>query len=330
MLRDNFGYKLFAVAVAVVIWAFASQAQNPGDWQSFNNATISRVITLPLSIRRLEPGCVVTSIPKRIKVRIQGRREYIDAILAEPDLVSAYVNLADASAGRHKQRIILRTDGYMGLITATPDPFEVWVRVENQVERSFDAGMQLSGHAMEGYVFGTPEILPAKVVAKGIERNVNAIWKVVVPVDPQTIGPSGADGSFRVAAIDRSSRTIPGIQFNPAYVHLKFDIESKPERKVLFINPNLSGQPLYPSKVAKVEILPQMVTVTGSPEALAKVGSIETEPVKLSGKSRSFRQRAQLILPPGVSAVEGASVLLSVEIAAPENAEHSGQGATAP
>jgi YbbR domain-containing protein len=330
MLRDNFGYKLFAVAVAMVIWAYASQSQNPGDWQSFNNATISRTITLPLSVRRLEPGCVVTSIPTRIKVRIQGRREYIDAILAEPDLVSVYVNLADAGAGRHKQRVILRTDGYMGLITATPDPFEVWVRVENQVERTFDVGMQISGPSPEGYVFGTPEILPAKVMAKGIERNVNAIWRVVVPVDPQKMGPSGADGSFKVTAIDRSGRTIPGIQFNPAYVHLALDIESRPERKVLFINPNLSGQPSFPFRVAGVELLPQMVTVTGSPDALSKIGSVETEPVKLSGRAKSFRQRVQLMLPPGISAVENTPVLLSVEIAAPENAEHSGQGNTAP
>jgi YbbR domain-containing protein len=73
-----------------------------------------------------------------------------------------------------------------------------------------------------------------------------------------------------------------------------------------------------------------MVTVTGSPESLAKLGSLETEPVKFSGRSKSFQQRVHLMLPTGVSAVESTPILLSVEIAAPENTEHSGQGATAP
>lgn len=330
MLSDNFGYKLFAVAVAVVIWAYASQVQNPGNWQSFNNATISRSITLPLSVRRLEPGCVVTSIPKRIKVKIQGRREYIDAILAEPDLVSVYVNLAGVDAGKHKQRVILRTDGYMGLITATPTPFEVWVKVEKRVERAFDVSMQMIGPSPDGYVFGTPEILPLKVTAKGIERNINAIQRVAVLVDPQMLGPSGADGSFEVFALGRDGRALPGIQLNPKHVHLKLNLKSRPERKVLFINPNLTGQPPFPSKVAGVEVLPQVITVTGSPEVLAKLDSVETEPVKLSGRSRSFRQRVQLTLPQGVFAVEKTPVQLSVEITAPENAEHPGQGTSTP
>ena len=91
MLKRNLGYKVLALGVAVVIWFYANEGQNP---------RITKDIKVALEFRKVAPDCVVTDGPRSVKVSLQGARTHVESVAAEPDAVTAYVSLQGKASGR--------------------------------------------------------------------------------------------------------------------------------------------------------------------------------------------------------------------------------------
>jgi len=119
-LRRNIGYKLLALAIAIIIWFYANEGQNP-------RASVE-LRRLPLVVREIEPDCVVAAAPKTVNVRLEGARAYINSVTDRPDTITAYVDLAGRTAGRYTVPVIVTPPaGFAGLVSATPVPREVSV-----------------------------------------------------------------------------------------------------------------------------------------------------------------------------------------------------------
>ncbi len=306
MLNNNFAYKLLALGCALVIWAYAKQNPDVLPRPEVSQTSVSRELVLPLMASKVESGCIVVTKPDTIGVRIEGRKEYVEALAAEPDIITAYVNCRDRVEGTYRLPVIIKLpEGYTDFLTAVPHPGEVLITTKNQGSREFPVNATLTG--------GKPEISPEKVIVRGAPHDLYLVNRVVAVLDAKSSTAASIDGDFPVAAQDSNGRTVNGLYISPRTVHLKFSsLESA--KRTIDIKPKMIGQPSLPGRITSVEISPQTVTITGPSELLKSLNTLDTEPIRLYNRTRSFSQQVKIITPAKVSVVDATPAHLTVTI----------------
>lgn len=309
MLRRNLPYKLLALAIAIIIWTYANEGQN--------NAT--KELSVPLDIRAIESGLAVTSAPPSVSVVFQGARAHVESVLAEPDAVSAYVSLKGKSAGRYLLPVNVKVpEGFMGLVKKSAVPREVSVVLEQRTERDFPVAVQFSGPPPVGYRFGSPQLSPDHVTASGTLRQIGAASQLIVAVDTRKATAGGLDDDFPVSALDKDGKPVRGLELSPSKVRLRLDLLKAPASRVVFVSPNLVGQPPFPFKVAKIQVSPESVAVTGRPEQLENVTTLKTDAIDVSGRTKSFAVLVRVVTPQGLALAENQHIRVTVSIASSE------------
>ena len=307
MLKRNLGYKILALCVAVVIWFYANEGQNP---------RVSKDITVSLDIRKVDPGCVLTSAPKSVKVSLEGTRTHVESITAEPEAMVAYVNLQGKGSGRQILPVRVKLpESFVGVVTATPDPREVTISLEDKVRRTMMVDVQFIGSPPVGYRFSRPSVSPNRVTISGTSERLSRVSQVVAAVDPKDTSEGSIDDNFRVLAMDTNGKAIEGLELNPEKVHLRLELVEAPASRVVFISPDVVGQPPFPCKVTGIEVTPQTISVTGRPEQLMNVTTIRTQPVQIAGHTKTFSQVVPVAAPPGLALAKSDPVRVTVRIA---------------
>jgi YbbR domain-containing protein len=307
MLRRNLPYKLLALVIAVIIWAYANEGRNPG---------VTRELKVPLDLRMIEPRLVVTSAPQTVRVSLEGMRTHVESVLAEPDAVSAYVNLKEKPAGRYILPVNVKLpEGFMGLVNKTSAPREVSVVLEQRARRVFPVDVQFTGPPPVGYRFGSPQLSPNRASASGTGRQLDLISQLVAAVDTKSATAGGIDDDFPITPLDKDGKPVSAIETTPLKVHLRLDLLEAPASRIVFVSPDVVGQPPFPCRVTGIEVKPQSIAVTGRPEQLANVTTLKTGTIPLAGRTQSFTARVRVIAPQGLALAENSAIRVTVSIA---------------
>jgi YbbR domain-containing protein len=324
MNRQNLGYKLMALSIAVIIWYYVNYARVSDTQHAHKSPYISKEFTLPLETRKLEDGCVVVSAPKKVTVRVEGRQDYVNDIAYVEDEIQAYVNLHGRGEGSYKVPVIVKLpEEYAGLIQKSPEPRTVDVVVAKKAQREMAIEPRLTGDLPDGYKFGEPEIMPAKGVIYGVSKRVNAVARLVAAVDLGKAQTSGVVGDFLVVALDASGRVVNGVEVTPDKVNVRLQAEEAPVQKRLLVSVDTVGLPPFPYKVTDIEVGPQMLLVTGSAKDLLSLTTLETEPINLASHRQSFSERLAVVAPDGIM-LDTDTVTVTVKISSPRDAGDGG------
>lgn len=320
MIKHNIGYKLLSLLIAILVWAYISQYVDQG-----RHATrVTRDLSLPITMRNLGAGLVITSESKIVKVTLEGPQEYVDTITAEPDSVTANVFLNRKGEGRHRLPVIAKLpEGYTGLVSTAPYPDQVVVTIEKMAQRSAKVEAEFTSTPPVGFRFSAPAIAPGRVIVSGMAEQVKKVNRVVVTVDPTKAETGAIDAEMPIKAVDSAGEEVDGIAISPRTARVHLELERAPVSKVVFITPNITGRPAFPYKVLGIEVKPQSVTLNGRPERLMEISTASTEPLALGAHTKTFSQRVQLIAPPGTSLANGRFATITVNLSAvePEPAE---------
>ena len=301
LLRENIGYKLLALAVAVIIWLYANEPQRSADVRNSATSRITReVFDIPLEVRKLEPGCTVTTVPKSVKLVVHGPAERVRTIVMDPDIISAYINIRGKTSGQYKLPIkVSMPQNFSATTTCDVVPDMVLVTVEGNAERAMQIDTQFAGNLPSNFRMGIPEVLPREAVVHGTMRSIDKVSRLVVFVDAS--GGSIIDGVYPVVALNKAGKQLSDLDITPGTVRVKCDLLQAPASRAVYLIPNVTGQPTFPYKVSAIGVHPQTLTVTGRPEVLAKLNTIETDPVRIEDHKKTFTQRVKIIAPEGTS-----------------------------
>lgn len=99
------------------------------------------------------------------------------------------------------------------------------------------------------------------------------------------------------------------VSFDPPNINVKF--ENRVAKQVP-VSVDTVGSPGRGYKVDSVTVLPAKVTVSGGESRVNALAVVETTPLALEGRTKSFREPVQLALPPDI-VVDG-SALVQVEV----------------
>ncbi|MCX5717149.1 MAG: CdaR family protein [Nitrospirae bacterium] len=193
-LLENFGLKVTAVVMAIILWFFVI---------SKGQSEIS--IDVPMELKNIPQGFEsIKQGVKSVNVSLKGQ----DRILRnmKPSDVRVHVDLSKAKKGKgiyyiNKEDIKLPPTINITGIT----PSSVWIVLEKTIIKTVSVSAIMAGSPKEGFVVSSVEVLPKDVAIEGVRTETGKVkFLSTEPVDI-----SDTDKTFtQTVRIDMAGRNI--------------------------------------------------------------------------------------------------------------------------
>lgn len=192
----NFGYKILAFLIAVIIWG-AVISGRPGE----------RVIDVSVHVITPSSDLIIEGYaPETVAVKITGKRH--DLLLINPGDFRANVETGELATGEHFISLTASNIEYTGDLDVKPQEIlgggEIRVNIEKRVLKSVPIVVSYDGRPRDGFFLGLPEVTPTKTTIYGPESVLKKVdsLRIEIPV-------SGRDTS--VSANRELTPPLPGI-----------------------------------------------------------------------------------------------------------------------
>ena len=307
-LRYNWGIGVLSIALAVALWVFVTDREDP-------DRTAFVLGTVPIEAINVPADQAVLSISESgVRVRTRAPESVFDNLTTED--FRATVDLSDAVGEQTTATVMVESlERRADVVDFTPT--EVRVTLEPVVQRSVPVGVREVGGLPRGFRLGEVVVDVDEAVVTGPERLVNE-----VTVAEADVNLAGADADFEqrvpLQARDGRGGDIQGVSVEPEAAVVQVDVEQIDFSNVYVIQPNVTGTPAAGYNVTAIEVAPAFVTITGPAEifgALDPIAGISTDPVSIDGATADVIRTVALQVPEGATvSAPGPGVTVTVTI----------------
>ncbi len=175
-VQHNPGLKLFSILLAIFLWFSINVSERDAE----------RVVELPVSVRRLARGLIVTN-PRATPVRItlRGPRTILDGV--DEHKAQLAVDMSGAQPGDVRvdlQRAMIRPELPRRLKVVRVEPARITLNVDRLARRTLPVRIQLASTLPFGYVIGGSDVTPDRVEVTGPASRVDKLTDVATePID---------------------------------------------------------------------------------------------------------------------------------------------------
>lgn len=296
----NWPLKLAAIGLATLMYGGLVLSEST---QTFNGV-------IPVTVQGQPADTFLLTVPPPVTVI----RYFAPAgVPVTSNSFSATVNVAsvDPEAGAVSVRIeVSSPDSRIRVLGYEPQFMSVQLdpidqrTVPVQIER---------GVVPAGLDLGDTTVDPANVTVSGPQSAVRQV--VAVRADVQ-IQPSGidVDQDVQLVPIDGLGNAVRTVDVAPSTARVKIPVFSDRQTRSLPVNPVLTGAPAAGFEIASVTVDPEILLVEGDADQLAKLVSVDTNPIPITGVSANTSVQASLALPSGIVAVGSDSIRVSIKL----------------
>lgn len=303
-LMENLGLKIVALFFAAVLWLVVVNVDDPVDTQVFRNISVNVTNTEVISSKG--KTYQVLNNTQIVSVTVEAKRSVLAKIKNEDIVATADFNEMELSS---LVPIKVTVSGRENdSITATANPHNLQVNVEDQDSNAFPLTVSTTGTLRDGYVLGELTTNPETITIGGAESLVKSISKAVA-----RINISGMSESDTVAAdlilYDAEGNVIDQTRLsnNLGDKGLSVNVEIL-ETKNVPISSSISGIPAHGYVYNGMTIEPQTITVCGTKEDLEDFEeiSIPASAIDVAGltEKKEFVVDISKYLPENISLVD--------------------------
>lgn len=319
-ISHNWTLKLTALILSLALWSHVRGQVNPWENATFK---VQLVSAPPRGFVLLNPK----DVPKTVMVTLRGPRLTLrslkgpapanplatveDAPLLAPAVLKATLDYSRAREG--EQTIPIKNDMELEDIEVLgAKPSEVTVVLDVAEERRFNVRPQfpvgenweveqLQSSVPSARVFGPSQLLDSVVRVRARP-----------PRDEIKAGTFNLAG-VPLEAIDADGEVLADIPIEPPTVDLKVKVREKQVSKSIAVTVEQIGMPSSGHQIGTIDIVPPRITVRGPRRLLS---SLENLPVivNIDGASSTVVSRKKVVLPTGVTTVDGERVRARIEI----------------
>ena len=225
----------------------------------------------------------VRKIPESVSATLRGTQSQLAAV--SPQSVQAYVDLSGAKPGRNEYPIRIFPEQVQQLLSDFPRT--VMVDIEPIVQRDMAITVESSGELSDSnFVLNDISAKPSRVLVKGPKSEIDQIEKVraVLPlgqVEMDRLAPYLID----VVALTRDNRPMQYVRCIPLQINVTASTVVASVEKEAFVIPKLVGSAASGFQVLDYLVDPPRVTISGSSTLLAKLTTLSTDAIDVSGLS---------------------------------------------
>jgi YbbR domain-containing protein len=309
MLRKNFSIKIISVLLAVFLWLFVTNNDNPQDVKKLSvpinvineNSLASRGIFLRNN-----------NYQRNVVLNVRGRREKIKNISeADFEITLDFSKIKDSRV----TRLAIDPVKYIGTDVSIDEisieylsPLEVDLSLEKIDEKSFSVQLSTTGNPKESYKAVKTVITPDKIILRGLESIINTVDSIKTSVDLKDI-----DRNLSVKktckVYNKSGREITGLSGN---LDITVDVDVAREVPLQVVT---RGKPAKNYIDGNRTVKPDKILIAGAPDIINNIDYLNTEPVNIENASKNISKASAIKLPEGVSIYgDNKKVTVSIEI----------------
>ncbi len=305
-IRETLVTLLMSVALALVVWVFAIDQENPLIREDFPTP-------IPISVRGLAPNLqTLQDLTQRsVSLDVRTSKRTWDSLTA--DDFSAVIDLSDRGPGSHDLDVIVSVVNPDIEIMAQ-EPRQLRVQIESLITKTVPIVVEIIDSAAIGYDWQTAIVEPEVAEIYGPEVLVNQIQAVYA--DVLLMGTkTQVERIPSLLPRNGQGQTVERVQVEPTTAKVVVPVVQRPGRKEVAVLVQVEGQPAASYRITSVKPEPSTVILLGSAEALRNApGFVETAPLSIDGATSDVRERLPLNLPENVSVLEEAGVFVTVGI----------------
>lgn len=303
----NIGAKLLSVIFAFSLWIYVSSSGNkidffPADFQ--------------IRVKGVKENLAVANDLGKIKVKIKAPISVWKTL--SQDNFEVYIELAGLDEGTEQVDVKV-TSKNQAITILEKDPIYVVVKLEQKISKKLPVVVKSKGDPAKDYKVGDGISETKEALVSGAESLVKSLSYATALVNLKGDEKSPIDASVKLVAIDASDNILNNLEFSPSYVHVNFPIIQLVEVKSVGVKVKVTGEPEKGFWINKVQVDPQIITVSGSIDDLKDVDFIETEPVDVTGTSSGVNTRAKLVPPAKINLTVDKDVKIMIFVAEAPN-----------
>jgi YbbR domain-containing protein len=169
------------------------------------------------------------------------------------------------------------------------------------------------GEDPAGFDIRKPEFEPATVTVRGPASVVRRVSRVEAPIQ---IDPSGIDFERDVALIpvDIVGEPLSKVDVEPTTAHVRVLVFTNGQTRSIPVVANVTGSPAPGFEIAAVTVRPLVLPVEGDEDDLVALSTLDTEPISVNSATSTINRTVKIALPPGIRAVAGDEVQLTITL----------------
>lgn len=291
---SNNSMMFLSVLLAILLWVYVTNVQNPVKEQEFRVA---------LEVRGEVPqGLSMTGMPKNVAVRVQGKNAQLSGIQSAD--FQAMVELGPLEEGTITRTVQITAPS--GLQVIHVNPARVNLEVERIIQKQVPVSVVIKGESVNGYTVSDPVIQPTAVLIRGSAKIIDQITNLEVTANI-TGATQNVDQTLMVPVPE-------GVSSSPDRVKVIIPVTRALPYKVLPVVIRTSGNLPEQFQLVRTIAQPATIQVYAPTEVLNNLESIITENIKLDGITENVLREVRLLVPEGVTEVIPSKVEVAIQV----------------
>ena len=307
-IAGNISLVVLSAALALSLWLFVTDAENPTERQTFNSAVEIGFVNVPNGL------AVANASANTVRIEIEGPENDLRSL--RPADFEAEANLGGFEQGKQTVAVsVVSKKSDVRVVSTTPQQIDV--TLENLRTKDVPVRVELVGALEEGFAAGERTASPETATVSGPQSLVELVDEAVAEV-----GVTGRSADFTEDRVSLSPRDLRGgeisrVAVSPATASVDVTVEQSEFSQQFTVSPRISGNPAAGYNVTGITIDPPLVTVTGSLAVLQSIdplAGIATSEISISDARSTVVQQADLRLPPDSGVLGSIQVTVTVTI----------------
>lgn len=288
LVQHNLAAKILSLSVAIVLWGYVMNDQNP---------TIEGSFTVNVRLVNAPEGYNITQDTDTVKLKVKGARSLFVANKASD--FDAYVDLADAQSGVNAYKIHTVLPQGFELISLSTDTIDV--TLDKLISRRVRADININGTPADGMTLAGVSQASDTVTVYGAESVVKNVARVIGYIG--LTAKNDADFSLNVplTAINADGREVQGVTLKQSTMPVKIQLARGLTKKIVAIKVPTADDLAAGLDMVSLKSDPAKIEIAGDEKNIAKIDYIETEKIDLKDITKDTERTVKLVLPEGVT-----------------------------
>lgn len=287
MIRHNLLAKILALVVAIVMWIFVMNDQNP---------IINSTVTVPVRLVNIPENHLVMQEESDVKLKVRASRSLLASY--NVDDFDAYVDLHRAVEGENILKINTIVPSGFELLDMSDETLKVVL--DQVVERYVDVDVTTTGTVAQNMVLDKIEPDMNKVMISGPRSVVDKVYEAKGSVD-MTEKQDDFRAGVNLLPVDKSGLEVDGVSVENSTIQVFVGLSAAKQRKQVSLHPVSTGELPDGLVLSSVKVEPQKVEISAEEKVISGLETVNTAPVDLSQINGDTVLDVDLQLPPEVT-----------------------------
>ena len=301
IVQHNLPAKIAAIIVAIVLWLYVMNDQNPAIDGSY---------TVPVTIENAPDGYLMNASADTVTIRVRAPRSFF--VAADRNDFHARVNLADFTEGDKDYTVETTIPYGFDLLSVSPD--KVMVNLDRLVQKTLKAELTIGGSPAAGFTVDKIVQDSEAATVEGPRSLVNQVVHIVghINLNGQS---SNYTSNVTLFALNADDREVAGVTLTPSSMGVTVSLARGLSRKVVEVQAKAQSDLPPQLKLEGITVEPARIEIAGAEDVISKISSISTEEFSLANVRETEKRQVQLALPSGVT-VTNPNVTVEIKVGA--------------